>query len=38
MIDVFLGKKLKVKAKKKIKNRQISLSWDKRNFSRENVR
>jgi len=38
MIDMFLGKKLETGAKKKIKNRQISLSWDKRNFSRGNVR
>jgi len=37
MIDMFLGKKLKIKAKKKIKDRQISLSWNKRNFSRGDV-
>ena len=29
MIDMFLGKKLEVKTKKEVKNRQVSPAWDK---------
>ena len=35
---MFLGKKLDIGAKKEAKSRQVGLAWDKRNFSRGNVR
>ncbi len=28
MIDMFLGKKLEIKAKKEVKNRQVSPAWN----------
>jgi len=35
MTDMFLGKKLEIKAKKEVKSRQASPAWNKESFQRE---